>query len=65
MAITSIQIASFLRETFSHPDGPAKNSRITFQTGKTLPVRTALAPIRSRVLQTPFFTHFWVSKAYK
>jgi hypothetical protein len=64
-ATTSIRKASFRTETFSRPDGPAENSRITFRTRKTWSVRTALAPIRSRVPQTPFLTQFWVSKAYK
>jgi hypothetical protein len=36
-------------ERFARPDSPAKNSRITFQTRKTWPVRTALAPVRTRV----------------
>jgi hypothetical protein len=47
------------------PDGPEENSRITFRTRKTLPVRTALAPVRTRVPQNQFLTRFWVSEAYK
>jgi hypothetical protein len=48
-------------ERFARPDGPAENSRITFRTRKTWPVRTALAPVRMCVFQTPFWTRFWVS----
>jgi len=40
-AITSIWTASVWTETFARPDGPAENSRITFRTRKTWPVRTA------------------------
>jgi len=57
-AINSVRTASFRTERFARPDDPAENSRITFQTRKTWPVRT-------RVPQNPFFTQFWVSKAYK
>jgi hypothetical protein len=49
-------------ERFARPDGPAENSRITFRTRKTWPVRTALAPVRTRVFQTPFWMRFWVPK---
>jgi len=44
-------------ERFAHPDGPTENSKITFWTRKTWPVRTVLAPVRTRVFQTPFWTH--------
>jgi hypothetical protein len=64
-AITSVWKASVRTETFSCTNGPAENSRITFRTRKTWPVRTALAPVRTRVPQNPFLTRFWVSKAYK
>jgi hypothetical protein len=37
----SVQTISVQTETFARPDGPAENSRITFQTGKTWLVRTA------------------------
>jgi hypothetical protein len=46
MAINSLRT-----ERFSHPDDPAENSRITFRTRKTWPVRT-------RVPQNPFLTRF-------
>jgi hypothetical protein len=64
-AITSVRTASVRMKRFSRPDGPTENSRITFQTRKTWPVRTALDPIWMRVPQNPFLTRFWVSKAYK
>jgi len=57
-AINSLRKASVRMERFFRPDGPAENSRITFWTRKTWPVRT-------RVPQTPFFTRFWVSKTYR
>jgi hypothetical protein len=56
---------SVRKEIFSQPDGPAKISRITFWTRKTWPVRTALAPVWTRVPQTPFFTQNRVWSAYK
>jgi hypothetical protein len=58
-------INSVRTERFARPDGPTENSIITFRTRKTWPVRTALAPVPTHVPQTPFFTRFWVSKAYK
>jgi hypothetical protein len=60
MAITSVWT-----ERFVGLDGPAENSRITFRTRKTWPVRTTLAPVQTRVPQNLFLTRFWVSKAYK
>jgi hypothetical protein len=57
-AINNVRTESVRMERFSRPDGPAENSRITFRTRKTWPVRT-------RVPQTSFLTRFWVSKAYK
>jgi hypothetical protein len=56
---------SFRTETFARPDDAAENSRITFRTKKTWPVRMALAPVQTRMPQTPFFTRFLVFKAYK
>jgi hypothetical protein len=60
MAITSVRM-----EIFACPDGLAENTRITFRTRKTWPVRTALAPVRTRMPQNLFLNRFWVSKAYK
>jgi hypothetical protein len=40
-AINCFWTASIQTETFSRPDGPAENFRITFRTRKTWPVRTA------------------------
>jgi hypothetical protein len=40
-AITSIRKVSVRMETYACPDGPVENSRITFRTRKTWPVRTA------------------------
>jgi hypothetical protein len=37
-------------ERFARPDGPGENYRITFRTRKTWPIRTALDPVRTRVL---------------
>jgi hypothetical protein len=42
-------ISNMRKETFARPDGPAENSRITFRTRKTWPVRTAVAPVRRQV----------------
>jgi len=49
-------INSIRMERFTHPDGPAENSRITFRTRKTWPVQTALAPVRMRVPQNLLLT---------
>jgi hypothetical protein len=61
----SVRKTSVWTERFARPDGPSENSRITFRTRKTWPVRTALASVWTRVFQTPFFNRFWISKAYK
>jgi hypothetical protein len=60
-ATISVQTEPVRMEIFSRPDGPEENSRITFRTRKTWPVRMALVPVRTRVFQTPFWTRFWVS----
>jgi hypothetical protein len=64
-AIILIWKDSFRTERFALPDCLAENSRITFRTRKTWPVRTALAPVRKHVPQNLFLTQFWVSKVYK
>jgi hypothetical protein len=55
-AINRVWTVSVRTERFYHPDGPAENSRITFQTRKIWPVRTALAPVRTRIPQNAFLT---------
>jgi hypothetical protein len=48
-ATISVQMEPIRMGRFSRLDGPAENSKITFQTRKTWPVRKALAPVRTRV----------------
>jgi hypothetical protein len=61
----SVRTDSVRTERFARPDGPAENSKITFRTRKTWPVRIVQGSRPDARASESVLTRFWVSKAYK